>query len=64
MTSSKDHNAKGGRRVVISVDAMGGAGMATGTASSATSQIQGQGNMAASGFGGSDNLHADTNINV
>ncbi|MDO6461734.1 hypothetical protein Q4485_13570 [Granulosicoccaceae sp. 1_MG-2023] len=46
------------------VDAIGGMGMATGTASSTTTQAQTQGNLASSGFGGSDNVHGDTTISV
>lgn len=49
---------------VGAVGAMGGAGMATGDASQTTAQNQNQANIGASGFGGGDNLSANTNINV
>ena len=46
------------------VEALGGSAMSAGMASSTTTQDQTQGNLASSGFGGSDNISGDTNISV
>ncbi|HBR97837.1 MAG TPA: hypothetical protein DD979_10730 [Gammaproteobacteria bacterium] len=45
-------------------EALGGLATAFGTATQNVAQNQTQGNVAASGSGGHDNVHADTNISA
>ncbi len=45
-------------------ESMGGLAASMGTASQAVTQNQTQGNTAVTGFGGSDNISGDTNVNV
>ena len=61
--SAQDLNsiASGG---VGAVGAIGGMATSMGMASQHVSQDQTQGNIAAAGNGGSDNVHADTNISA
>ncbi len=61
--SDQDLNsvASGGAGIV---DGMGGAGGAMGAAQQAVQQAQNQANAAVTGQGGSDNIQADTNINI
>jgi hypothetical protein len=46
------------------LEGMGGAAQSMGAASQAVQQAQTQGNIAATGSGGNDNISADTNINI
>ncbi len=43
---------------------LGGNAASMGAAQQAVSQVQGQGNIAATGDGGDDNINANTNINI
>jgi hypothetical protein len=46
------------------LEGMGGAAASMGTADQSVNQAQMQGNMAATGAGGNDNISADTTINI
>ena len=46
------------------LESMGGSAMSAGMATQAVSQSQSQANTANTGTGGSDNVHADTNISI
>jgi hypothetical protein len=46
------------------LEGMGGMAASMGTASQAVQQAQTQGNIAATGTGGNDNVSADTTINI
>ena len=46
------------------LEGMGGMGSSMGSANQAVSQSMQQGNMAATGAGGNDNINADTTINI
>lgn len=61
--SAQDLNAIGAGGAGV-LESMGGAGAATGAASQAIQQAQMQGNMAATGSGGDDNINANTTINI
>lgn len=53
--------ASGGAGVL---ESMGGSAMSAAMGTQAVTQNQGQGNAAVTGAGGSDNVHADTNISI
>ena len=61
--SSQDLNSIGAGGAGV-LESFGGAGAATGAASQAIQQAQMQGNMAATGSGGDDNINANTTINI
>ena len=61
--SSQDLNSIGAGGAGV-LESLGGAGAATGAASQAIQQAQMQGNMAATGSGGDDNINANTTINI
>ncbi len=61
--SAQDMNAVGVAGAGI-VDGMGGGANAMGAAQQAVDQAQTQGNIAATGDGGDDNINANTNINI
>ena len=61
--SAQDLNALGVGGVGA-VDAMGGTGTGTGVADQVTSQSLDQANAAMSGYGGDDNINANTTINI
>ena len=61
--SAQDLNALGVAGAGI-VDGFGGSAVGTGLAQQTTNQNQAQGNIAATGSGGDDNISADTTINI